>query len=71
MTVTVREVNEGPEVISGESSFTIDENQDLPSAVYTGFDPEGGMVTRWTVGGTGRWRLHHHPGGRAHIPQHP
>ena len=52
VTVTVREVNEGPEVISGESSFTIDENQDLPSAVYTGFDPEGGMVTRWTVGGT-------------------
>ena len=52
VTVTVREVNEGPEVTSGQSSFTISENQDLPSAVYTGFDPEGGTVTRWTVGGT-------------------
>ena len=49
--VTVREVNEGPEVTSGQSAFTIDENQDLPNAVYTGFDPEGGTVTRWTVGG--------------------
>ncbi len=52
VTVTVREVNEGPEVTSGSPSFTISENQDLPNAVYTGFDPEGGTVTRWTVGGT-------------------
>ena len=52
VTVTVRDVNEGPEVTGGRSSFTISENQDLPSAVYTGFDPEGGTVTRWTVGGT-------------------
>ena len=52
VTITVRAVNEGPEVTSGSSSFTIDENQDLPSAVYAGFDPEGGSVTRWTVGGT-------------------
>ena len=52
VTVTVREVNEGPEVTSGQSSFTIDENQDLSNAVYTGFDPEGGTVTRWTVRGT-------------------
>ena len=51
VTVTVRDVNEGPEVTSGSSSFTIDENQDLPNAVYTGFDPEGGTVTRWSVGG--------------------
>ena len=49
--VTVREVNEGPEVTDGQSAFTISENQDLPNAVYTGFDPEGGTVTRWTVGG--------------------
>ena len=49
--VTVREVNEGPEVTSGQSAFTISENQDLPNAVYTGFDPEGGTVTRWNVGG--------------------
>ena len=52
VTVTVREVNEGPEVTSGRSSFTINENQDLPGAVYAGFDPEGGTVTRWAVGGT-------------------
>ena len=51
VTVTVREVNEGPEVTSGQSAFTVSENQDLPNAVYTGFDPEGGSVTRWTVGG--------------------
>ena len=50
-TVTVREVNEGPEVTSGQATFTINENQDLPNAVYQGFDPEGGTVTRWTVGG--------------------
>ena len=50
--VTVREVNEGPEVTIGQSSFTIDENQDLPNAVYAGFDPEGGTETRWAVGGT-------------------
>ena len=50
--ITVTGVNEGPEVTSGESSFTISENQDLPSAVYTGFDPEGESVTRWSVGGT-------------------
>ena len=51
VTVTVREVNEGPEVTSGQATFTINENQDLPNAVYQGFDPEGGTVTRWTVGG--------------------
>ena len=49
--ITVTDVNEGPEVINGESSFTISENQDLPNAVYTARDPEGLDVTRWTVGG--------------------
>ena len=49
--VTVTPVNEGPEVTSGQSAFTISENQDLPNAVYSGFDPEGGTVTRWSVGG--------------------
>ena len=49
--ITVTDVNEGPEVTSGSSSFTVDENQGLPSAAYRGFDPEGGTVTRWTVGG--------------------
>ena len=51
VTVTVREVNEGPEVTGGQSIFTISENQDLPNAFYTGIDPEGGTVSRWTVGG--------------------
>ena len=51
VTVTVRAVNEGPEVTSGRSTFTIEENQDVPNAFYSGFDPEGGTVTRWTVGG--------------------
>ena len=46
VTVTVRAVNEGPEVTSGSSSFIIDENQDLPNAVYAGFDPEGGTADR-------------------------
>ncbi len=50
--VTVRDVNEGPEVTRGRSSFTVQENRDLPNAVYSGFDPEGGTITRWTVGGT-------------------
>ena len=52
VTVTVTDVNEGPEVTSGRDSFTINENQDLPNASYAAFDPEGGAVTRWAVGGT-------------------
>ena len=52
VTVTVREVNEGPEVTGGRSSFTINENQDLPNAIYAATDPEGGSVTRWTLGGS-------------------
>ena len=51
VTVTVTEVNEGPEVTSGRDSFTVSENQSLPNAVYTGSDPEGGTVTRWALGG--------------------
>ena len=50
VTVTVREVNEGPEV-SGQASFTIAENQSLSNAAYTATDPEGGNVARWNVGG--------------------
>ena len=50
-TITVTDVNEGPEVISGQSALTISENQNLPGAVYSGFDPEGETVTKWTVGG--------------------
>ena len=50
VTVTVADVNEGPE-ISGQPTFTIAENHGLSNASYTGLDPEGGAVTRWTVGG--------------------
>ncbi|MCY4417550.1 MAG: cadherin domain-containing protein [Chloroflexi bacterium] len=52
VTITVTAVNEGPEVTSGRSSYTVAENQNLTSASYTAFDPEGGAVTRWAVGGT-------------------
>ena len=52
VTVTVREVNEGPEVTGGRFSFTINENQDLPNAIYAATDPEGGSVTRWSLGGS-------------------
>ena len=52
VTVTVTDVNEGPEVTSGRSTFTINENEDLPNATYTAFDPEGGDVTRWSLAGT-------------------
>ena len=48
--VTVTDVNEGPE-ISGQSTFTIAENQGLPNAVYTATDPEGANVALWSVGG--------------------
>ena len=50
VTVTVREVNEGPEV-SGQSTFNVAENRGLPNAVYTARDPEGANVARWTLGG--------------------
>ena len=49
VTVTVTDVNEGPEV-SGPSTLTIDENQGL-SATYTATDPEGLNVARWSVAG--------------------
>ena len=52
VTVTVREVNEGPEVTGGRPSFTINENQDLPNTIYAATDPEGGSVTRWSLGGS-------------------
>ena len=49
-TVTVTDVNEGPEV-SGPSSFAIAENGSLSGAVYAATDPEGSNVARWSVGG--------------------
>ena len=52
MTVTVTDVNEGPDV-SGPGTFTIDENQNLSNAVYTATDPEDpdAEITRWSVSG--------------------
>ena len=52
VTVTVREVNEGPEV-TGRTGFTISENQGLAGATYTAIDPEdpGGVMTRWSLTG--------------------
>ena len=58
VTVTVTEVNEGPEVTSGRDSFTVSENQSLPNAVYTGSDPEGGR-NPLGVGRPGRRRFQH------------
>ena len=52
VSIAVTGIDEGPEVTSGPSNYSISENQGLPNAVYTGFDPEGGDITRWTLGGT-------------------
>ena len=53
VTVTVTDKNEPP-VVTGTSTFTIAENQDLVGASYTATDPEdpGGQITRWSVTGT-------------------
>ena len=52
VTVTVTDQNEGPEV-SGTTTFTITENQELVGARYTGTDPEdpAAQITRWSVTG--------------------
>ena len=52
VTVTVTEVNEGPEV-TGRTGFTISENQDLAGAAYSAVDPENpsAAITRWSVTG--------------------
>ena len=56
--VTVTGQNEGP-VVSGSAEFTVDENRDLPDAVYSAWDPEavGGVSTAIT------WRLSGRDGG--------
>ena len=55
VTVTVTEVNEGPEV-TGSVSLTFTENQltDRVLATYTGTDPEVPFIpiTRWSLSGT-------------------
>ena len=50
-TITVTDVNEGPEVTGGGDSFTVRENQEWEGATFTASDPEGGDVTRWNLGG--------------------
>ncbi len=50
VTITVTDVNEGPEV-TGPASLSIQENRYLTNAVYTATDPEGANVARWNVGG--------------------
>ncbi len=55
VTVTVTDLNEGPEV-SGIQSLTFDENQaiDRVLAIYSGRDPENPFdpITRWSLTGT-------------------
>ena len=51
VTVTVTAVDEGPEVTSGGSSFTVQENQEWTGASFRASDPEGGTVSRWRLAG--------------------
>ena len=51
VTVTVTDVNEGPEV-TGQATRTVGENFDQVLATYTAADPEGSAVTRWSLGGS-------------------
>ena len=55
VTVTVRDLNEGPEIArTGSAPGSVAENHD-PSQVlarYTATDPEGGTVSRWRTSGT-------------------
>ena len=50
-TITVTDVNEGPEVTGGGDTFNVQENRNWPGATFTASDPEGGSVTRWSLGG--------------------
>ena len=52
VTVTVTEVNEGPE-ISGRDTLTVSENHEEGLATYSGTDPEdtSAQITRWSVTG--------------------
>ena len=51
VTVTVTEVDEGPEITSGGNRFPVQENQDWAGSSFTAVDPEQGTVTRWALGG--------------------
>ena len=68
VTVTVTDVNEGPKVTSGGDSFTVQENRDWAGASFSATDPEGQAISRWSLGRTGRRRLHHHRGRGDDLP---
>ena len=55
VTVTVRDVNEPPDVAGQQSrSFTENQSTDLVLATYSATDPEdpGAVITRWSTSGT-------------------
>ena len=52
VTITVTELNEGPE-ITGTPSYTIQEfHQSLANATYSATDPEGDSISRWRLYGS-------------------
>ena len=52
VTITVTEVNEGPE-ITGTPTYTIQEfHQSLANATYSATDPEGDSISRWRLSGS-------------------
>ena len=53
VTVTVTDVNEGPEV-SGRDSMSFQENRDPAQVLssYSAVDPEGAGITGWSLSGT-------------------
>ena len=53
VTVTVTELNEGPE-ITGATTYTVPEGQELGGASFTARDPEdaGAAVTAWRLAGS-------------------
>ena len=52
VTITVTEVNEGPE-ITGTPSYTIQEfHQNLVNATYSATDPEGDSISSWRLSGS-------------------
>ena len=55
-TITVTDVNEGPEISRiGSAPGSVPENQDQTQVLarYTATDPEGGTLSRWRTSGTG------------------
>ena len=55
VTVTVRDVNEGPEIArTGSAPGSVPENYDPAQVLarYTATDPEGGTVSNWRTSGT-------------------